>query len=107
MPTEFEIGRLVGLLIGEAYFGGDGKQATITLKMHVRHEPIFRWLITTFPASRLYGPYHYDDRHFYQWMARGQFLRTELIPILDQALSPEFDRHSFDRYQQMKINYRL
>ena len=39
--TEFDRGLLVGLMIGEASFGGDGKQPQITVRMHVRHEALF------------------------------------------------------------------
>jgi hypothetical protein len=105
MPTQFEVGLLVGLLVGEGHFGGDGRQPQVTLRMHVRHEAIFRWLERTFPGGRLYGPYDHGGRHYLQWMARGSFLRDELAPLLDQFLSPDLDRHSFDRFQLMKTRY--
>jgi hypothetical protein len=105
MPTQFDIGFLVGLLVGEGCFGGDGRQAQVTLRMHVRHEAIFRWLERTFPGGRLYGPYHHGGRDYFQWMARGPYLRDELMPLLDQWLSPDFDRHCFERFQRMKSRY--
>jgi len=105
MPTEFELGFLVGLLVGEGHFGGDGRQPQVTLRMHVRHEAIFRWLERTFPGGRLYGPYHHDGRDYFQWMARGPFLRDELAPLLDRLLEPSLDLHSFGRYQRMKARY--
>jgi hypothetical protein len=105
VATQFEVGFLVGLLVGEGHFGGDGRQPQITLRMHVRHEVIFRWLERTFPGGRLYGPYHHDGRHYLQWMARGRFLRDELVPLLDGFLSPDLDRQSFDRFQLMKTRY--
>ncbi len=105
MPTQFDLGFLVGLLVGEGYFGGDGRRPQVTLRMHVRHEAIFQWLERAFPGGRLYGPYNHDGRHYFQWMARGPFLRDELAPILDRFLSPSLDRHSFDRYQLMKARY--
>jgi hypothetical protein len=49
MATRFEIGYLVGLLVGEGHFGGDGRAPQVTLRMHVRHEAIFRWIEQTFP----------------------------------------------------------
>src|ERR1019366_6630584 len=55
--SAFERGGVVGVLIGEGSFGGDGKQPQVTLRMHVRHEALFRWLIERFPRTRLYGPY--------------------------------------------------
>lgn len=105
MPTQFDVGFLVGLLVGEGHFGGDGRQAQVTLRMHVRHEAIFRWLERTFPGGRLYGPYHHGGRDYLQWMARGPYLRDELMPLLDRWLSPDLDRHSFDRFQLMKARY--
>ena len=71
MASEYELGLLVGLLVGEGHFGGDGRQPQITLRMHVRHEAMFHWIERTFPGGKLYGPYHHDGRHYYQWMARG------------------------------------
>jgi hypothetical protein len=105
MPTPFERGVLVGLLIGEGHFGGDGRQPQVTLRMHVRHEAIFRWLERTFPGGRLYGPYSHGGRNYFQWMARGSYLRDQLAPLLDGALSPELDGPSFGRYQAMRARY--
>ncbi|MEE8139224.1 MAG: hypothetical protein V3T81_10225 [Thermoanaerobaculia bacterium] len=104
---EFEIGFLVGLLVGEGHFGGDGRQPQITLRMHTDHERLFRWLETTFPGGRLYGPYHHGGRSYYQWMARGKFLRQELVPLLDRRLSPALDEKAYRRFQQMVERYRL
>ena len=94
MATEFEKGVLIGLLVGEGHFGGDGRQPQVTLRMHVRHEAIFRWLERTFPGGKLYGPYHHDGRHYFQWMARGSYLRDHLLPVLAEGLSPELDAPS-------------
>lgn len=103
--TEYEEGFLVGLLVGEGHFGGDGRQPQITLRMHVRHEAMFHWLERLFPGGRLYGPYHHDGRHYYQWMARGAYLRDELLPILERRLSPDLDGHSYQRFQEMRSRY--
>src|ERR1700755_410606 len=105
MPTQFDVGLLVGLLVGEAHFGGDGRQAQVTLRMHVRHERLFRWLERTFPGGRLYGPYSHDGRDYYQWMARGSYLRDVLIPLLADRLSSDLDAHSFSRFETMCQRY--
>lgn len=107
MLTDFERGFLVGVLIGEGHFGGDGKQAQVTLRMHTDHESIFRWLMDRFPESKLYGPYNHSNRKYLQWMARGRFLRQTLIPILDKYLTPELDVKSHTRYEEMKSRYGL
>ncbi|HTT87050.1 MAG TPA: hypothetical protein VMF60_06770 [Acidimicrobiales bacterium] len=105
MPTEFERGLLTGLLMGEGHFGGDGRQPQVTLRMHVRHEAIFRWLERTFPGGKLYGPYSHDGRNYYQWMARGSYLRERLLPVLTESLSPELDGPSYQRFQAMVERY--
>jgi hypothetical protein len=99
-----EEGILVGVLIGEGHFGGDGRQPHVTLRMHVRHEALFQWIVSRF-GGRLYGPYHHGGRHYYQWMARGPFLRERIVPLLDAWLSPELDGHSHERYTAMKARY--
>jgi hypothetical protein len=105
MATEFEVGMLTGLLVGEGHFGGDGRQPQITLRMHVRHESMFHWLERTFPGGRLYGPYDHGGRHYYQWMARGPYLRDHLVPLLEQRLTPELDAHGFQRFDEMRRQY--
>jgi hypothetical protein len=105
VATDFERGVLVGLLVGEGHFGGDGRQPQVTLRMHVRHEAMFRWLERTFPGGKLYGPYHHDGRHYFQWMARGAYLRDELVPLLEGSLSADLDGHSYERFSEMRRRY--
>ncbi len=102
---DFDAGFLVGVLVGEGHFGGDGRQPQVTLRMHVDHESLFRWLMARFPDSRLYGPYDHSGRRYYQWMARGAFLREQLLPILDRYLIPELDDRAWRRYRQMRSDY--
>lgn len=105
MPTEYEIGVLTGLLVGEGHFGGDGRQPQVTLRMHVRHERLFRWIERTFPGGRLYGPYDHGGRRYFQWMARGAYLRDELFPLLEARISPDLDVYAFERLQEMRRRY--
>jgi len=78
---DFSVGFLLGVLAGEGHFGGDGRQPHVTLRMHVRHEKLFRWLQSTFPETRLYGPYNHGGRSYFQWMARA--LPAECPDTLD------------------------
>lgn len=96
---------MVGLLVGEGHFGGDGRQPQVTLRMHVRHRALFNWIERTFPGGKLYGPYNHDGRHYFQWMARGSYLRELLMPILDEYLTPQLDAASAERYEEMKARY--
>jgi hypothetical protein len=101
---DYTRGVLVGLLAGEGHFGGDGRQPQVTLRMHVRHERIFRWLASLFPASRLYGPYSHGGRHYFQWMARGAFLRDTLVPLIGSDLVA-LDDHVGARFRDMCARY--
>jgi hypothetical protein len=103
--SPLEEGLIVGLLIGEGHFGGDGRQPHITLRMHVRHEALLRWLHARIPRSRLYGPYHHGDRHYFQWMARGPALTDDLVPLLERHVGPELDAHTHSRLAGMRERY--
>src|SRR5579871_3948044 len=103
----FQAGVLLGLLVGEGTFGGDGRQPHVVLRMHVRHERLFHWLKARFPYARLYGPYHHSGRDYYQFMWRGTALRYGLMPWLESLPWPEIDGYSYERYQAMKERYGL
>ncbi len=103
--SEFDRGVFVGLLVGEGSFGGDGKQPQITLRMHVRHEALFRWLLDRFPSTRLYGPYHHGGRSYYQWMARGPALVRDVLPVLEGELLADLDGYAFARFAEMRTRY--
>jgi hypothetical protein len=103
--SDFEHGLLVGLLVGAASFGGDGKQPQITVRMHIRHEALFQWLMDRFPETRLYGPYHHGDRAYYQWMARGTALVRDVLPLLEDALHEGIDGYAAERFDVMRTRY--
>lgn len=103
--SDFDRGVVLGLLVGEGSFGGDGKQPQVTLRMHTRHEAIFRWLLERYPSSRLYGPYTHGGRSYYQWMARGRMLVVDLLPLLEDELTPDLDAHAAERFRAMLDRY--
>lgn len=103
--SEFDRGLFVGILIGEGSFGGDGKQPQVTLRMHVRHEALFHWLIARFPRTRLYGPYGHGGRSYYQWMARGEPLVQDVLPVLEGAVRADLDAHAATRLADMLERY--
>jgi len=104
--TPRECGFLIGLLVGEGHFGGDGRQPHVTLRMHTGHEALFHWLTARVPDSRLYGPYHHGGRSYFQWMARGVALREGLAPLIAQNLDL-LDAPSRERFDQMCLDYRI
>src|SRR5687768_17013968 len=103
--TPLEEGLIVGLLIGQGHFGGDGRQPQVTVRMHVRHQALLQWLAARVPRSRLYGPYHHGDRHYYQWMVRGPALAEDLLPVLQRHITPELDAHAHARVTAMVERY--
>ena len=103
--SAFERGVVVGILIGEGSFGGDGKQPQVTLRMHVRHEALFRWLVRCFPRTRLYGPYGHGGRSYYQWMARGPALVQDVLPVLEEGVRDDLDGYAAGRLAEMKERY--
>jgi hypothetical protein len=103
--SAFERGVVVGILIGEGSFGGDGKQPQVTLRMHTRHEALFRWLLDRFPRTRLYGPYGHGGRSYYQWMARGVALVEDLLPVLEEGVRDDLDGYAAGRLAEMCERY--
>jgi hypothetical protein len=103
--SDFDAGLLLGILVGEGSFGGDGKQPQVTVRMHVRHEALFRWLAEKLPRSRLYGPYDHGGRRYYQWMARGPALVEDLLPVLEDRLTADLDGHAAARFEAMRERY--
>ena len=103
--SERDKGIVAGLLIAEGSFGGDGRQPQVTLKMHVRHELLLRWLVGRFPRTKLYGPYEHGGRVFFQWMARGRALVQDVLPVLDETGFAELDGHAAERLGRMRERY--
>jgi hypothetical protein len=103
--TELDRGLVAGILLAQGSFGGDGKQPQITLRMHTRHEALFAWLMQRFPRTRLYGPYEHGDRSYFQWMARGQALVEDVLPVLEAVLTDEVDAHAAARVRDMRTKY--
>jgi hypothetical protein len=103
--SDFDRGVIVGLLVGEGSFGGDGKQPQVTLRMHTRHEALFHWLMGRFPDSRLYGPYHHSGRSYYQWMARGRVLVRDVLPLLEEQIHAGLDGYATERLHAMLDRY--
>src|SRR3989338_10767640 len=101
---EFSMGFILGILIADGHFGGDGKQAQITLRMHVRHARLLAWMINVVPGSKLYGPYKHDGRNYFQWMVRGAPLK-ELVERFKHTTFEYLDPYSYERFQKMLKNY--
>ncbi len=58
------------------------------------------------PGGALYGPYHHGGRSYFQWMARGRYLREELAPLIDPHRHL-LDAHTLGRFEAMCAAYRV
>jgi hypothetical protein len=72
--------------------------------MHTRHEQTLRWLLSTVPGSRLYGPYDHGGRNYYQWMCRGSPLWNLLVPMITSHIAL-LDDHVAGRFLAMVSRY--
>jgi hypothetical protein len=104
--SDRDTGYFLGILAGEGHFGGDGRHPQVTLRMHTRHERLFRWLETNLPGSVLYGPYHHGGRSYFQWMSRGPHLREVVAPLVAAHLDL-LDDHVRERFLAMCSAYRI
>ena len=106
IQDEFSLGFVLGVLVSDGHFGGDGKQPHITLRMHVRHAGIFAWLLHFVPGSKVYGPYRHDGRNYYQWMARGRSLK-DLAARLKLTSFQFLDPFAYSKFRKMLEDYQL
>lgn len=109
--TDFERGAALARFVDKASFGGDGKQAQVSLRMH-HAEGDIAWLLARLPPGRLYGPYEYTYkdggvRRFYQLMYRGDNLREHLLPFLDGNEWSRMAPEAHAKYLDMRRRYRL
>lgn len=102
-----ERGFFLGLLVAHGHFGGDGRQAQVSIKLHVRHEAMLRRLAGLVAGSRLYGPYHHGGREYFQLMFRGVALRDSIVPLLESIEWRTIDPYVHERYERMKARYAL
>lgn len=103
--TDYQKGFILGLLIGEGHFGGDGKQPQIALLMRVRHLPVLQWVHRMLPGGQLYGPYYYSGRRSYQLVFRHSYLRQVVVPMLQRLPWCQVDPHSYGRFLAMVERY--
>jgi hypothetical protein len=93
---EFDIGYIMGLVVGEGSFTADRRQPYLQVKLHVRDPFPLRHLADRL-GGRVYGPYRHQTRHYYIWLLRGQALRAA-IPIFRTYLPESWKREQFERW---------
>src|SRR5215207_3513470 len=91
---EFDIGYIMGLVVGEGSFTADRRQPYLQVKLHVRDPFPLRHLADRL-GGRVYGPYRHQTRHYYTWLLRTWLLRgpalRAAIPIFRALLARKLE----------------
>jgi hypothetical protein len=93
---EFDIGYIMGLIVGGGTFTADRRQPCLQVKLHVRDPFPLRHLADQL-GGRVYGPYRHQTRHYYTWLLRGPALRAA-IPVFQVYLPESWRREQFERW---------
>ena len=93
---DFDIGYIMGLVVGEGSFTADRQQPYLQVKLNVRDPFPLRHLANEL-GGRVYGPYRHQTRHYYTWLLRGPALRAA-IPIFRAYLPESWKRQQFERW---------
>jgi hypothetical protein len=68
--TDFDLGYVMGLMVGEGSFTGDKEQPSLQLRLNDDDpEPLKR--LSRLLGGKIYGPYHHGGRSYGMWMLRG------------------------------------
>lgn len=93
LKNDFDLGYVMGLIVGEGSFSGDGRRPVLAVKLHERDPAPLLFLLRSL-GGKLYGPYHHDGRRFYVYFLRGPDLR-HAIPLFQHHLPQSWKRHQF------------
>jgi hypothetical protein len=80
--SDFDLGYIMGLMVGEGSFTGDKEQPALQLRLKDDDpEPLKR--LNRLLGGNIYGPYNHSERRYYVWMLRGAALwkATELFNL--------------------------
>jgi len=90
----FEIGYVMGLIVGEGSFTADRKQPYLQLKLHARDPFPLRFLADRL-GGKVYGPYDHGGRNYFIWLLRGPDLRRA-VPLFRDYLPESWKREQFE-----------
>jgi hypothetical protein len=92
----FEIGYIMGLVVGEGCFTADRQQPSLQIKLHAR-DPFPLRFVSERLGGRVFGPYRHQGRHYFNWILRGRELRAAL-PLFRDYLPESWKREQFERW---------
>jgi hypothetical protein len=100
---EFEIGYIMGLVVGEGSFTADRQQPYLQVKMHARDPFPLRFLSERL-GGRVYGPYQHQGRNYFTWLLRGPDLRAAL-PLFRDYLPESWKREQFEHWLDRHLEF--
>lgn len=95
--TEFEIGFIMGLVVGEGSWTGDKERGWLQIKLH-ENDPWPLFETRRLLGGDLYGPYHSKDgRRFYSYkLTTRELLRA--LPLFKERLPASRKRQQFEAW---------
>src|SRR5919109_4818373 len=91
--NDFDLGYIMGLVVGEGSFTGDRVQPCLSIALHARDpEPLV--LCQRLLGGRMYGPYWHGRRNGRRWLLRGYEL-AEAVRLFRAHLPPSHKRGQF------------
>jgi hypothetical protein len=104
--TDFEIGYIMGLVVGEGSFTGDRRKGWLSIKLHMNDpEPLLN--VQRLLGGRIYGPYHNNGRHFLHYRLYGPEL-VSALPLFKEHLPQSRKRGQFVEWLEkyhLYLNY--
>jgi hypothetical protein len=91
--SEFDLGFIMGLVIGEGSFTGDRHRAELAIRLHESDPEPLRLIQMTL-GGRIYGPYCHGGRRYFHWSLSGKAL-YDAVPIFEERLPPSRKRDQF------------
>jgi hypothetical protein len=89
----FDLGYLMGLVVGEGSFTTNGPFAVLALRLHARDPVPLRTLREGF-GGVVYGPYRHGGRHYMHWRLSHAELRR-VLPLFDVYLPASYRREQY------------
>ena len=90
----FDLGYVMGLVVGEGTFTGDRRQPALQLKHHAR-DPFPLRRLAELLGGRVYGPYERAGRTYFLFLLRGADLRAA-VPLFQRYLPESWKREQFE-----------
>ena len=100
---EFDIGYIMGLVVGEGCFTADRQQPFLQVKLHARDPFPLRHLSDQL-GGRVYGPYRHQSRHYFTWLLRGPELKAAL-PLFRDHLPESWKREQFEHWLEQHRHF--